>query len=127
MNNLTVNQIINADFKISKNPILKPFHGSFVVADPSMLTPDNCHDGKWHMFFHTTFGIFHFASDDGIDFKKVQKVTNRAMRPNINYIDGKYYLFYERTRPLFFNALNVVNAVKWKSEIYVMESNDLLN
>lgn len=127
MNNLTVNQIINADFKISSRPILKPFHGSFVVADPSMLTPDNCHDGKWHMFFHTTFGIFHFVSDDGIDFKKVQKVTNRAMRPNINYIDGKYYLFFERTRPLFFNALNVVNAVKWKSEIYVVESTDLLN
>lgn len=127
MNNLTVNQIINADFKISSHPILKPFHGSFVVADPSMLTPDNCHDGKWHMFFHTTFGIFHFVSDDGIDFKKVQKVTNRAMRPNINYIDGKYYLFYERTRPLFFNALNVVNAVRWKSEIYVVESTDLLN
>lgn len=127
MNNLTVNQIINADFKISSRPILKPFHGSFVVADPSMLTPDNCHDGKWHMFFHTTFGIFHFVSDDGIDFKKVQKVTNRAMRPNINCIDGKYYLFYERTRPLFFNALNVVNAVKWKSEIYVVESTDLLN
>lgn len=127
MNNLTVNQIINADFKISSRPILKPFHGSFVVADPSMLTPDNCHDGKWHMFFHTTFGIFHFVSDDGIDFKKVQKVTNRAMRPNINYIDGKYYLFYERTRPLLFNALNVVNAVRWKSEIYVVESTDLLN
>ena len=127
MNNLTVNQIINADFKISSRPILKPFHGSFVVADPSMLTPDNCHDGKWHMFFHTTFGVFHFVSDDGIDFKKVQKVTSRAMRPNINYIDGKYYLFFERTRPLFFNALNVVNAVKWKSEIYVVESTDLLN
>ncbi len=127
MKNLTVNQIINADFKISNRPILKPFHGSFVVADPSMLTPDNCHDGKWHMFFHTTFGIFHFVSNDGIDFKKVQKVTNRAMRPNINCIDGKYYLFYERTRPLFFNALNVVNAVRWKSEIYVVESTDLLN
>lgn len=127
MNNLSVNQIINADFKISSRPILKPFHGSFVVADPSMLTPDNCHDGKWHMFFHTTFGIFHFISDDGIDFKKVQKVTNRAMRPNINYIGGKYYLFFERTRPLFFNALNVVNAVRWKSEIYVVESTDLLN
>ncbi len=127
MNNLTVNQIINADFKISSRPILKPFHGSFVVADPSLLTPDYCHDSKWHMFFHTTFGIFHFVSDDGIDFKKVQKVTNRAMRPNINCIDGKYYLFYERTRPLFFNALNVVNAVRWKSEIYVVESNDLLN
>ncbi|MBR6785083.1 MAG: glycosyl hydrolase family 43 [Clostridia bacterium] len=128
MKNLTVSQIANANFKISgKSPILKPFHGSFVVADPSLLTPEESHDGKWHMFFHTTFGVFHFESDDGVDFKKVQKVANRAMRPNINRIDGRYYLFYERTRPLFFNALNVVNAVKWKSEIYVVESTDLMN
>lgn len=127
MQNLTVKQIIDADFRISsESPILRPFHGSFVVADPSMLTPETSHDGKWHMFFHTTFGVFHSVSDDGIDFKKPQKITNRAMRPNVNYIDGKYYLFYERTRPLFFNALNVVNAVKWKSEIYVVESTDLI-
>ncbi len=126
LQNLTLDQIINADFKMSKsNPILKPFHGSFVVADPSLLTPDNSHDGKWHMFFHTTFGIWHFSGNDGISFAKVQKVANRAMRPNINRIGDKYYLFYERTRPLFFNALNVVNAVKWKSEIYVIESADL--
>lgn len=126
MNNLTLKQIVNADFKLSnKNPILRPFHGSFVVADPSLLTPDNSHDGKWHMFFHTTFGIFHFFSNDGIDFKKAQKITGRAMRPNINRVDGRYYLFFERTRPLFFNALNVINAAEWKSEIYVTESPDL--
>lgn len=128
MNNLKINQIINADFRISKSsPILRPFGGSIVVADPSLLTPDNCHDGKWHMFFHTTFGVWHFRSDDGIAFKKVKKLANRAMRPNINYIDGKYYLFYERTRPLIMNGLNVINAVKWKSEIYVIESVDLKN
>ncbi len=128
MNNLTVNQIINADFKISnKSPILKPFHGSIVVADPSLLTPDVSHDGKWHMFFHTTFGVFHFVSNDGVDFNVVQKIANRAMRPNINRIGDRYYLFFERTRPLFFNALNLVNAAKWKSEIYVVESVDLLN
>lgn len=128
METLTVKQIVNADFKVSgSSPILKPFHGSFVVADPSMLTPDNCHDGKWHMFFHTTFGVFHAVSDNGVDFAKAQKITNRAMRPNINYIDGRYYLFFERTRPLIANALNVVNAVRWKSEIYVVESDDLVN
>ncbi len=128
MENLTVNQIINADFKVNKSsPILHPFNGSFVVADPSLLTPDNSHDGKWHLFCHTTFGIHHFASDDGIAFKRVNKIVNRAMRPNINRINGKYYLFYERTSPLIVNALNVINAVKWKSEIYVVKSEDLIN
>ena len=128
MKNLTMNQILNADFKISDHsPILKPFHGSIVVADPSLLTPETSCDGKWHMFFHTTFGVFHFISDDGIDFRKVRKIANRAMRPNINCIDGRYYLFFERTLPLFMNALNLVNAVKWKSEIYVTESTDLVD
>ena len=127
MKNLSVNQIIGADFKINgHSPVLKPFNGSFVVADPSLLTPDNSHDGKWHLFCHTTFGIHHFISDDGIDFKRVNKVVSRAMRPNINYIDGKYYLFYERTRTLIMNGLNVINAAKWKSEICLTESTDLL-
>jgi len=128
MEKLTVKQIIDADFKISKSsPVLKPFGGALVVADPSLLTPDVAHDGKWHMFLHTTFGVYHFLSEDGVDFRKVKKVLNRAMRPNINYIDGKYYLFYERTRPLIMNGLNVINAVKWKSEIYVTESTDLVH
>lgn len=127
MTNLTISQITNADFRIGSRPILRPFHGSFIVADPSLLTPDNSHDGKWHMFFHTTFGIFRFTSDDGVDFRKAQKITGRAMRPNINRIGEKYYLFFERTRPLFFNALNIVNAAKWKSEIYVTKSKDLKN
>ena len=48
------------------------------------------------------------------------------MRPNINYIDGKYYLFFERTRPVIFNLLSLVGA-KWKSEIYCVESTDLKN
>lgn len=128
LDNLTVKQIINADFRVSgSSPVLRPWGGSFVVADPSLLTPDVSHDGKWHMFFHTTFGIWHFRSDDGVSFEKVKKITNRAMRPNINYIDGTYYLFYERTRPLIMNGLNVINAVKWKSEIYVVRSTDLIS
>lgn len=101
--------------------------GSWVVADPSLLTPETSHDSKWHMFFHTTFGVYHAESTDGLDFAKPVKITNRAMRPNINLIDGRYYLFFERTRPLIMNALNVVNIAKWNSEIAVVESTDLKN
>ena len=128
MESLTTKQIIQADFKVNVNsPVLKPFDGSFIVADPSLLTPENSHDNKWHMFLHTNLGVYQFISEDGIHFKKKQKVVKRAMRPNINRIDNTYYLFYERTRSLFMNALNVVNAVKWKSEIYVTQSDDLVN
>lgn len=128
MKNLTINQMLQAEFKVSEqSPVIKPFDGSFIVADPSVLTPDNCHDNKWHMFLHTNLGVYQFISEDGICFSKMQKVVNRAMRPNINRIDNTYYLFYERTRSLFANALNVVNAVRWKSEIYVTQSDDLIN
>ena len=127
MYNLSTEQILNADFKICGKPLMKPWGGSWVVADPSLLTPETSHDGKWHMFFHTTFGVYHAESTDGLDFAKPVKITNRAMRPNINLIDGRYYLFFERTRPLIMNALNVVNIAKWNSEIAVVESTDLKN
>ncbi len=128
MKSLTTNQILKAEFRVNVNsPVIKPCDGSFIVADPSLLTPTESHDNKWHMFLHTNLGVYHFTSDDGVRFKKVKKVVNRAMRPNINRIGKTYYLFYERTRSLFMNALNVVNAVKWKSDIYVTQSDDLVN
>lgn len=127
MENLTLAQFRNIDFKLyEKNPVLKPPKGSFVVADPSLLTPDIAHDNKWHMFYHTTFGVYHSVSDDGISFSKGIKILSRAMRPNINKIGEKYYLFFERTAPLAVNALTLVNLAKWHSEIYVTKSDDLI-
>ena len=128
MEKLTMKQLLEADFRVNEeSPILRPFDGSFVVADPSLLTPDVSHDKKWHMFLHTTLGVYHLISDNGLSFEKVQKVVGRAMRPNINRVGDTYYLFYERTRSLFMNALNVVNLVKWYSEIFVVQSKDLIN
>jgi hypothetical protein len=124
MNSLTFEQFNNVEFKLyNGNPIIKNPLESFVIADPSVLTPDVSHDGKWHLFCHTFFGVYRYESEDGINFKNTGKIVNRGMRPNINYIDGKYYLFYERTRPVIFNLLSLVGA-KWKSEIYCVESTD---
>lgn len=128
MNNLTVQQIKAAEFRLYKNnPIIRPFDGSFIVADPSVLTPDKSIDNKWHMFFHTNLGVYHFISDDGITFSKIKRILSRAMRPNINYVRGTYYLFYERTAPLLVNVLTLVNLAKWHSEIYVTQSSDLVH
>lgn len=124
---LTFDEIINADFVFyESNPILKYPLNSFVVADPSILTPDKTPDKKWHLFAHTFFGVYHYDSVDGISFRKVQKIASRAMRPDIKYINGKYYLYYERTKPVILNALNSLGA-KWHSEIYMCESVDLIN
>ena len=127
MEKLCFEDILNADFKLyNANPIIRNPWSSFVIADPSVLTPDVSHDGKYHLFCHTFFGVYRYESTDGINFKNKGKITNRAMRPNINYIDGKYYLFFERTKPVILNLLSLVGT-KWKSEIYCMESTDLNN
>lgn len=127
LQNLTFADINSADFKLyENNPIIKNFGGSFNAADPSVLTPKESGDGSWHLFCHTFFGVYRLDSDDGINFRLIKKVVPRAMRPNINYIGGKYYLFYERTKPLLGNALSLVGG-KWKSEIFVTESGDLDN
>ena len=125
MENITFEEFNNLEFKLyDNNPIIKNPLNSFVIADPSVLSPTCSHDNKFHLFCHTFFGVYMYSSDDGINFKKVKKVTNRAMRPNINYIDGTYYLFYERTKPVICNLLSLI-GLKWKSEIYCTESTDL--
>ncbi len=125
MVNLSFKDINDAEFKLfEQNPIIKNPPSSFVIADPSVLTPDESHDGKWHLFCHTFFGVYHYESFDGIEFNDQGRVVPRAMRPNINYINGRYYLFYERTLPVICNALTLFGA-KWKSEIYCVESTDL--
>ena len=127
MQSLSFSQLKSASFEIRPTPVLRPFGGSFVVADPSLLLPGETPDGKWRLFFHTTFGVWEAVSDDGVAFTKRKKLLPRAMRPNINCIDDRYVLFFERTRPLFFNALNLVGAAGWKSEIYAIESSDLIS
>lgn len=127
MENITFEQFNNLCFSLyESNPVLKYSLPSLVVADPSILTPDKSPDNKWHLFAHTFFGVYHYISDDGIYFNKVKRIVNRAMRPDINVIDGEYYLYYERTRPIVLNALNSV-GVKWHSEIYLCKSKDLIN
>lgn len=127
MKNLTFDSILNAKFSLyENNPVIKNPKSSFVIADPSVLTPDESHDKKWHLFCHTFFGVYHYESLDGISFEKKGKIVNRAMRPDINRVDGRYYLFYERIKPVICNALTLLGA-KWKSEIYCVESDDLVN
>lgn len=125
MRELTFDDVYKADFSLyAGNPIIRNFGGSFTAADPSVLTPAQSHDGKWHLFCHTFFGVYHMASQDGLHFARPEKVVPRAMRPNINRLGDRYFLFYERTKSLLGNALSLVGG-KWRSEIFVTESDDL--
>ncbi|HOB63807.1 MAG: glycosyl hydrolase family 43 [Clostridiales bacterium] len=108
-----------------KNPVVNRFGLSTVVADPSVLTPEQSHDKKWHMFCHTLMGVYRYESEDGIAWQRAGKVLGRAMRPDINYIEGVYYLYYERLQPLPERGLSLIGG-KWFSEIYVVTSKDLV-
>lgn len=121
----TFEEIKNGDFKLyNGNPIIKCFGISPVIADPSLITKENSHDGKLHLFAHALLGVYSFSSDDGVNWKKEGRVVANAMRPDCNYINGKYYLYYEQTESLFKKALSFLGG-KWKSKIYLITSKDL--
>ena len=127
MLDMTFEQFNSLNFKLyDGNPVIKNPLNSFVIADPSVIEAEYSPDGKLHLFAHGFFGVYHYISDDGVNFRKFAKVAVNAMRPNINYIDGKYYLFYEKTRPVIFNFLSMFGG-KWESDIYCIESSDLIN
>ena len=127
MLNITFEQLNNAQFELyERNPVITHGAGSPIVADPSVLTPDLTPDGKWHLFAHTLFGVYDFLSDDGIDFPVRRKILSRAMRPCAAFEGGVYYIFYERLQPAPARAAGLFGG-KWKSEIFVVESRDLVN
>ncbi|MFA6866975.1 MAG: glycosyl hydrolase family 43 [Clostridia bacterium] len=127
MQNITFEDFNKLNFGLYEgNPIIKHFGLSSVAADPSVLAPKNSHDNKWHLFCHTWIGVYQLQSDDGINWGKPTMVVSRAMRPNIKYIDGLYYLYYERTDRLLKKGLTLLGA-KWFSEICLTTSQDLIS
>jgi len=124
---LTFEELKNANFSLYEgNPVIENFGLSPVVADPSVLTPEDSHDGRWHLFCHTFLGVYELQSDDGIEWEKATRVVPNAMRPDCSYVDGTYYLYYERTESLLKRAWSLVGG-KWYSEICLVTSKDLKN
>lgn len=111
---------------LEANPLIRRFGLSPIVADPSLLTPEEG-DGKWQLFCHTLFGIYRYESMDGLHFKRMGRVIKNGMRPDINRIDGKYYLYYEHTMSLIPKLLATVGLIKWRSDIAICVSEDLIS
>ncbi len=127
MKSITFDEFNNLVFKLyAENPIIKNSWNSFVVADPSVLTPEESHDGKWHLFCHTFYAVEHYEGNDGINFERKGRIISCAQRPHVSRIDGQYYLFYEKTRSTFMRLMSLFGA-KWHSEIYFTKSSDLVN
>jgi predicted GH43/DUF377 family glycosyl hydrolase len=101
------------------HPALSP-----VLADPTFTFPDNSPDGRWHLFAHSVWGIHHFTSQDGVEWKDHGVAIANAMRPYLYQENGNYYLLYEKY-PSLALALSWMKGRKWYSEIAIRQSSDL--
>lgn len=108
------------------SPILQPPRFSPIIADPSLLLPEESADGGFHLFCHSLFGIHHYRSADGLRWGAGRLLFRHAMRPFVFAEGGRYYLFYERYRP-FQIAFSWFAAWKWRSHIELRQSSDLID
>lgn len=103
------------------HPVLSP-----VLADPTFTFPENSPDNNWHLFAHSIWGIHHFISPNGIEWKDSGIAIANAMRPYLFFEDGQYYLLYEKYRLLSL-AFSWIKGRKWYSEIAFSRSINLRN
>ena len=122
---ITFEQLNGASFSLYKrNPIINRHGLSPLIADPSVLTPDESHDGKWHMVCHSIFALEHYVSKDGYSWEFAGRIVRRAMRGNLNLINGEYCIYYEHLQP-FLKKMKGLFLGGWISDIYLIRSRDL--
>lgn len=124
---LTFEQFDKLNFALYEgNPIIRCDKTSTIVADPSVLTPDEAVDGKWHLFAHSMWGVVHYASEDGLQYARIKRILKDAMRPDINKVGDTYYLYYEHTQRVAKRGLAAIGKAKWHSELWLVTSKDLV-
>lgn len=109
-----------------QNPLIPNPRFSAVIADPSVVTPDNSPDGQWHLFAHSLWNLLHYTSSDGIQWGEPTPVVSSALRPYIFKEGDTYYLYFEKFDRLRL-ALSFITRKEWYSEIEVIHSKDLIN
>lgn len=117
----------NKRFQLIKDiPLICPPKFTPLIADPTVLLPNETSDKKWYLFAHSVLGVQQYISENGIDWTKKKVVVRAAMRPFIYKENDVFYLFYEK-----YNALKIVFSflpgIKWYSEIEMVSSRDLIN
>lgn len=94
------------------NPLIEPIWPEWLLGDPVALPEEQTPDGLWHMFLNTVLFIYHYTSEDGVKWRRRNRV-GRGMRCFI-YKEGEtYYMFHER------------HIHPWRSNIVVRFSKDL--
>lgn len=76
------------------NPLLEPPWPEWMIADPTVLLPEESPDGRWHMIANSVMRLRHYTSDDGLNWER-GRVLCPGIRPFIIKHNNRYFLFYE--------------------------------
>lgn len=99
------------------DPVLAP-QGEPIVGDPTLLTPEESPDGRWHLFAWTFAAIVHYASPDGVAWSEIDRPFKiGSVRPYVYKEGGVYHLFFEKFTQV---------AAPQSSHIQVSDSADLV-
>ncbi len=94
------------------NPLIEPIWPEWLLGDPVVLPDDKAPDGIWHIFLNTVLFIYHYTSEDGVKWRRRNRV-GRGMRCFLIKEADTYYLFHE------------LHVNPWQSNIVVRRSKDL--
>lgn len=78
------------------NPMIAPTRPDWMIADPTVLSPDQAPDGNWHLYANSVGFINHYLSVDGLAWEKRGGRLFQGIRPFLFHEEGTYYLLYER-------------------------------
>jgi hypothetical protein len=89
------------------NPLLRPRWWSWIVGDPSLLSPAQTPDGSWRMFCNNVQGIYHYRSEDGLSWRLVQRIAAGGFRAWALVHEGTTHLWYQRFHSLWRRSVMV--------------------
>ncbi len=84
-----------------ENPLIEPRWWSWIVGDPSVLSPAQAPDGSWRLFCNNVQGIYQYRSADGLRWELVQRIDRNGFRAWVLPWQGVYHLYYQRFHRLW--------------------------
>lgn len=108
------------------NPLIEPPGTEWLIGDPTVLTPGEAPDGRWHLYANSVIGIHHHVSDDGLKWTRVGKPLFGlgAFRAFILKTEGGYAMFYEKFSDLKHSNIRLTRSVdlaSWSTPTVVLE------
>jgi len=104
-------------FVIARQYVIQPPFFFSIIAAPSFCFPEQSPDGQWHLFAHSAFGIRHYYSQDGINWKNAGVIVSHASHPFLYFESGNYFCCTRSTR----HFISLRLGVEWRNGICILK------